>query len=96
MQQAEGRQAGATGRREAGECNRQKGGRREVSATGSLWHLVRTLFIWMAEGSLKPKSEWSVKMVLSPIVLACKRPSWHRIEKAWRKAACGGVRECEC
>jgi hypothetical protein len=43
------------------------------------------LFMWMAEGSLKPKREWSVKMVLSPIVLPCNRPSWHRIEKAWRK-----------
>ena len=56
------------------------------------------MFMWMAEGSLKPKREWSVKMVLSPMVPPCSSPSWHRIEKACvreRESAKAFVRERE-
>mmetsp|Transcript_7988 Transcript_7988/g.24020 ORF Transcript_7988/g.24020 Transcript_7988/m.24020 type:complete len:260 (-) Transcript_7988:418-1197(-) len=42
-----------------------------------------TLFMWMAEGSAKPKSEWSVKSTLRPMVPACMSASWQSTLKAW-------------
>lgn len=42
-----------------------------------------TLFMWMAEGSEKPKREWSVKMVLIPITFACISVSCPRTLNAW-------------
>ena len=49
---------------------------------------LRSLLVMMLLTSANPKSEWSVKQALMPIVRACKMASWHRLEKA-----CGEKKE---
>lgn len=45
----------------------------------------RTLLVSMELASAKPNSEWSVKTVLRPMVLAWNIASWAKVEKACSK-----------
>ena len=42
----------------------------------------KNLLVMMERASAKPKREWSVNSVRSPMVRAWRRASWQRVEKA--------------
>lgn len=61
---------------------------REVLLTQITWSTVRRLhcnilLMWIDAASAKPKSEWSVKQLLMPMVPAWNMLSWHKLEVVW-------------
>ena len=56
----------------------------QITWSTSLNVNFKSLFVKILAASAKPKREWSVKTVRSPIVLACRMASWHKLLKlAW-------------
>ena len=46
----------------------------------------KNLLVMMELASAKPKREWSVNRVWSPIVRAWRSASWHKVEKALKRS----------